>query len=116
MLKKQALSYIIPPAMKTFENIKKIALIFFILTGIAHFGSSILIANELYLKEALIANKTMDIPFILTGLIYGLSCLRLSFTNPEKDHKKLDILMISIVVIVLIALIVINLVLPDLNA
>ena len=102
--------------MKTFENIKKIALIFFVITGIAHFGSSVLIANELYLKEASIINKTMDFPFILTGLVYGLSSLRLSFANPEKDHKKLDIFLGVIVIIVLIGLVIINLVLPDLNS
>lgn len=102
--------------MKTIENIKKIALVFFVLTGIAHFGSSILIANELYLKEASIVNKVMDFPFILTGLVYGLSSLRLSFANPEKNHKKLDIFLALIVIVVLIGLVIINLVLPDINS
>lgn len=100
--------------MRTIENIKKVALIFFLITGILHLGSSALISNSLYLKQSLIINKTMDIPFIITGLIYGLSSLRLQLTSPQKPHKKLDIILISIIMLVLIGLIIINLVLPDL--
>lgn len=101
--------------MKTIENIKKVALIFFIITGLLHLGSSAFIANGLYVKNAFIVNKTMDIPFIVTGLIYGLSSLRLSLTNPEKKHKILDIILISVIILILIGLIIINLLLPDLN-
>lgn len=101
--------------MKTIENIKKVSLIFFVITGIAHLGSSILIANSLFLKEAQITNKIMDIPFILTGLLYAFSSLRIALTRPEKNHKKLDILLLAIIILVLIGLIITNLVIPDLN-
>ena len=99
--------------MKTIENIKKVSLVFFIITGIAHLGSSILIANDLILKQAEIAIKIMDIPFILTGLIYGFSSLRIALTKPDKSHKKLDILLIAIIILVLIGVMIINLVIPD---
>ena len=99
--------------MKTIENIKKVSLAFFIITGIAHLGSSILIANDLFLKQAEIAIKIMDIPFILTGLIYAFSSLRIALTKPDKSHKKLDILLISIIILVLIGVMIINLVIPD---
>ena len=101
--------------MKTIENIKKVSLVFFIITGIAHLGSSILIANELYLKEAEITHKIMDIPFILTGLLYAFSSLRIALTSPEKDHKKLDISLTVIIVLVLIGVMCINLLVPDLK-
>ncbi|MBI4232007.1 hypothetical protein HY605_02140 [Candidatus Peregrinibacteria bacterium] len=101
--------------MNTIENAKKVALVFFITTGIFHLGSSILIANEIWLKNATILNKTMDVPFVITGMIYGLASLRLSLTNPEKQHKILDIILISAIILVLIALIMINLLLPDLK-
>lgn len=101
--------------IKTIENFKKIALIFFISTGFFHLGTSILIANNLFLKNATIINKTMDIPFALTGIIYGLSSFRLSLTDPDKDHKILDISMIAITVVVMITLISINLFLPNLS-
>ncbi len=101
--------------MNTILNIKKIALLFFVITGILHIGSSIFIANELYIKPAFILNKTMDIPFIITGLIYGLSSLRLTFTNPEHEHKILDIILICVIIVTLLGLIAINLLLPDLK-
>ncbi len=101
--------------MNTIQNIKKIALIFFIVTGILHLGSSAFIANEIFLREAHILNKTMDIPFILTGLIYGFASLRIALTDPSKKHKVLDIILISVIIVVLVGLLIVNLLLPDLS-
>lgn len=100
--------------MKSIENIKKVALVFFIVTGLLHLGSSVVIANELFLKQATIINKVMDIPFILTGMIYGFASLRSSVTNPEEKHKILDVSLSIIVIIALISLIIINIFIPDL--
>lgn len=99
----------------TILNIKKVALIFFIITGLFHLGSSVLLANDLYLKPAFLLNKTMDIPFAITGLIYALSSLRLNLTNPDHAHKILDIILISVIILVLLGLIAINLFIPDLQ-
>lgn len=99
--------------MNTILNIKKVSLTFFIITGLLHLGSSIFIANQFFLKESFIVNKVMDIPFILTGLIYAASSLRLTLTDPEKNHKALDISVISIIILTLIALILINILLPN---
>jgi len=96
-------------------NIKKVALVFFIITGILHLGSSLLIANELYLKQAFILNKTMDIPLVLTGLLYGLASLRLMLTDPDKSHKLLDIILLTVILLVLAGLIFINIAVPNLN-
>lgn len=101
--------------MNTIQNIKKVALIFFVITGFLHLGSSAFIANQLFLKEAMILNKVMDIPFVVTGLIYGFSSLRLSLTNPEKQHKILDISLVCVIILALIGLILINLLLPELQ-
>jgi len=98
--------------MNTFINIKKVSLIFFIAVGIIHLGSSMLLANNVYSQISYIINKTMEIPFILTGMIYGLSSLRISFFNPENPHKILDIFLISLIITVLIALVIINLAIP----
>jgi len=99
----------------TIQNIKKVALVFFLMTGLAHLSSSALIANDLFLKEAYIASKTLDIPFILTGLIYGFSSLRITLADPESDHKRLDIILIAIIILVLAGLIAVNLIFPDLK-
>jgi hypothetical protein len=98
---------------QTLINIKKVSLIFFIIVGAVHLGSTGLISNSLYLKQAFILNRTMDIPLVLTGLIYAFSSIRLSLTNPGKTHKFLDILLISIIIIALIGLLVLNLAIPN---
>jgi len=99
--------------MDTLNNIKKVSLIFFIVIGIVHIGSSLFIANKLFLKEAIILNKTLDIPFVITALIYGFSSLRISLARKEKTHRILDAVLIGIIVVVFIGLIVINLFVPD---
>jgi len=102
--------------MKTIQNIKKVALLFFIVTGVLHLGSTAMIINNLYLKEAFIVNRVMDIPFIITGIIYGFSSIRLSVENPEGSHKIMNIVFISITVLMLAGLLFINLFLPTLKA
>jgi len=101
--------------MEKIKNIRNVSLIFFIITGVLHFGSSILIANGLFLKTTSILNKTMDIPFVMTGLIYAFSSVRLKLTDPDQSHKTLDIILICVMIIILIALIFVNLFVPDLN-
>jgi len=101
--------------MEKIKNVRNISLIFFIVTGILHFGSSILIANEIWLKEASILNKTMDVPLAVTGLLYAFSSLRIRLSSPEKDHKKLDIILICVIIFILIGLIAINLFVPELT-
>lgn len=98
----------------TLDNIKKVSLLFFVATGLIHFSANILITNALFLKEASIISKVTDIPFLLTGLIYGLSSLRITFTNTEEQHKKLDIFVFSIIIATLLVLIFINIFVPDL--
>lgn len=98
----------------TIENIKKVALIFFLVTGALHLGSSMFIANNVYAPTASVINKIMDIPLVLTGLIYGFSALRLSFADPNKSYKKLDIFLITTIIVILVALIAINIAIPNL--
>jgi len=100
---------------QTLINIKKVSLVFFILTGLIHLGSTALISNSIYLKQAFILNRTMDIPVVLTGLIYAFSSMRLSLTDPNKKHKVLDISLISIIMLVLAGLLYINLAIPNLT-
>jgi hypothetical protein len=100
---------------QTITNIKKVSLIFFIITGALHLGSSLLIANELFLKEAFILNKTMDVPLVLTGLLYGFASIRLMLTDPKKGHNVLDIFLLTVIVLALGGLIYVNLAIPNLN-
>ena len=106
--------YCIIPSMDTIQNIKKVSILFFVVIGSLHIGSTLFISNGLYLKEALIVNKTLDIPFIITGLIYGLSSLRISLAQKEKTHKILDATLGGTVIFIFLVLIAINLFVPDL--
>lgn len=55
----------------------------------------------------------MDIPFVLSGLLYALTSLRLRFTNTASDHKALDIVGISVIILALIVLLAVNILFPD---
>lgn len=101
--------------MKTIKNIKKVALLFFIATGILHLGSTALIINNMFLKEAFIVNRVMDIPFIITGIIYGFASIRLTVEKPEDSHKIMNMGFIGITVLMLAGLLFINLFLPTLK-
>ena len=100
--------------VETYINIKKVSILFFIPIGFAHIISSLFIANNLYAKQAIILNKTLDIPFIITGLIYALSSLRISLATEDKSHKILDAALIGTIVLIFIALILVNIFVPDL--
>ncbi|MFA4891319.1 MAG: hypothetical protein WC604_03130 [Candidatus Gracilibacteria bacterium] len=100
--------------MDTIQNIKKVSILFFIIIGTLHIGSTLFISNGLYLKQALIINKTLDIPFIITGLIYGLSSLRLSLAQEQKSHTILDTVLAGAIIAIFLGLIAVNLLVPDL--
>ncbi|MBT3865049.1 hypothetical protein HOE67_03225 [Candidatus Peregrinibacteria bacterium] len=101
--------------MDTLLNIKKVSFIFFAVLGLVHIGSSLFIANTLYLKEAIIINKTLDIPFIITSLIYGFTSLRIALARKEKSHRILDVVLACTVIVTFVGLILINILIPDLT-
>lgn len=57
----------------------------------------------------------MDVPFVITGLIYAFSSLKIAFTDPDKTYKALDIFLISVIILILIGLITINILIPDIK-
>ncbi len=97
--------------MKTAENIKKVALIFFIVLGLVHIVSGLMFSNNYFTPASLIVNRVLDIPFAMTGLIYALSSIY--STLDEKFHKIVNIAFIAISLIIFVALIYINLFIPD---
>jgi len=99
--------------METLSNIKKVSLLFFIVIGLLHIGSNLFIANDMYLKEAIILNRTLDIPFVITSLIYGLSSLRIALARKEKTHRMLDAVLAGTIIVIFIVLIGVNLFVPD---
>jgi hypothetical protein len=99
--------------MKTAENIKKVALIFFIVLGLTHILSGLMLSNSYLMPTSLVVNRILDIPFAMSALIYGLSATYEEIN--EKHHKTANIIFIAISILVFCVLIYINFFVPDLK-
>jgi hypothetical protein len=97
--------------MKTAENIKKVALAFFIVLGLSHIVSGLMFSNNYLMPTSLIVNRILDIPFAMSALIYGLATI---YTGLGDDkHRLLNIVFILFSVLVFLALVYINFLIPD---
>lgn len=99
--------------MKTAENIKKVALAFFIVIGLAHILSGLMFSNNYFTPATLIVNRVLDIPFAMAALIYGLTTIYCGLG--EKSHKALTTILFIFSVFVFLFLIYINFLIPDKN-
>jgi D-alanyl-lipoteichoic acid acyltransferase DltB (MBOAT superfamily) len=97
--------------MKTADNIKKVALIFFLVLGLGHIISGLMFSNNFFLPASLITNRVLDIPFAMAALIYGLSSIYTEMG--EKKHTAINIIFILISLLVFGLLLYINLLVPD---
>lgn len=97
--------------MKTADNIKKVALIFFLILGLAHIISGLMFSNNYGMPASLIINRILDIPFAMAALIYGLSSIYTEMN--EKSHKLANIAFIAISLLIFVLLLYINLLVPD---
>ncbi len=97
--------------MKTAENIKKVALVFFIVLGLAHIISGLMFSNNYFMPVSLVVNRVLDIPFAMSALIYGLSTIYTGLG--DKKHQTMNIIFIVFSVLVFLVLIYINLLIPD---
>lgn len=93
------------------SNIKKLALIFFILIGGSHILSGLMTSNGYFLPLSNDINKVLDIPFAMTALLYGFTSIEIRKDNPQK--KVYYVIMAGISVLLFLSLIYINLILPD---
>lgn len=97
--------------MKTIENLKNVALVLFIILGLTHIVSGLMFTNG-YIKElSFILNRSLDIPFAMTAVIYAGSGIYLN--SSEKTRKPLGVALILISLLIFILLIYINLLIPD---
>jgi hypothetical protein len=97
--------------MKTAENIKKVALAFFIFLGLGHIISGLMFSNNYAMPTTLIINRVLDVPFAMSALIYGLATIYSGLG--DKKHKLLNIVFILFSVLVFLGLIYINFLIPD---
>jgi hypothetical protein len=99
--------------MKTAENIKKVALIFFLILGMGHIISGLMVSNSYATSASLIVNRVLDIPFAMSALLYGISSIYMGIN--EKWLKIANKASIVISVLVFIVLIYINFLVPDIK-
>jgi hypothetical protein len=97
--------------MKTAENVKRVALILFIILGLGHIATGLMMANGYSMPLSLIINHILDIPFAMMALIYGLASIRTGFR--EGEHKITNILFIVLALLIFAALVYINIFIPD---
>ena len=98
--------------MNQLKNIQIVASIFFYIFGFVLFGLAFLVHNNLYGELPLLVIKSMDLPFALVALLYGLSSLRISLGDDVKSDM-VDAVLIFIAVFVFILLIYLNFAFKD---
>lgn len=85
---------IIKPMNKTAENINKVSFPFFAILGITHILSTLMLLNEYAPNIAGIIYKTLDLPFLLSALIYGSSAFQLGLYKIGLHSRILTIILV----------------------
>lgn len=101
----------ITPMQNTITNLNKIAFIFFAIIGLTHIIAGLMLINNYLPGPSLIVHRSLDIPFIIIGIIYGFSGLYLK-SEPKNSHK-IIIGLIAVTIITLAILLYINFFISD---
>jgi hypothetical protein len=91
--------------------LRQMALIFFMVIGLAHIITGLMVSREFFTGISNLINKVLDIPFAMIGVIFGLSNIKISSTSAKK--KTAFIFMGLICLLVLGLLLYINILIPD---
>lgn len=97
--------------MKTSDNLKKVALILFITIGLTHIVSGLMMSNNYLPDITFIINRSLDIPFAMTGLIYAFTVIYGGTGENKKGLAKIVFIAISILIFLL--LLYVNFLIPD---
>lgn len=97
--------------VKTASHLQKVSLIFFFVLGLLQILGGIWSAQGEYLPTSLIVHRILDIPFAITGLIYGFSTIH--HQKGATHQKTWGIVFLVITLLVFTLLIGINLFLAD---
>lgn len=93
--------------MNQLKNIQFVSSLFFYTLGFVIFGLILMIRNQFYGEIPLLILKSIDLPFALAALLYGLSSLRLSLGNEVKSDM-IDAILIFVAVFSFVLLIYLN--------
>lgn len=97
--------------MNSIRNLQIVSLYFLLATGLVHFFSGLMYANDYFTSTTLIINKVSDLPFLVAALFYLGSSLKLSI-DPS-PNKKLDMTLAVLGGLIFIGVLIANLVLKD---
>lgn len=93
--------------MNQIKNIQIVSGCLFYILGFFAFSLIFLIHNQSFANMPLIILKSIDLPFALVGLLYGLSSLRLSL-GKEKKSEIMDASLLFIGVFLFMILVYFN--------
>lgn len=97
--------------MKLITNIKNVALVLFIITGITHISAGLMLASNYLLPYSYIINRSFDIPFAMTAIIYGLTSIYSEIA--EQHQKPVGVIFAVMTILIFGGLLYINLLVPD---
>jgi hypothetical protein len=97
--------------MKTSDNLKKVALILFIVIGLTHIVSGLMMSNQYLPDITFVINRSLDIPFAMTGLIYAFTVIHGGMAEEKKGLAKIAFIAVSI--LIFLFLLYVNFLIPD---
>ncbi|MFC1749048.1 hypothetical protein ACFL2V_09610 [Pseudomonadota bacterium] len=97
--------------MNTSNNLKKVALILFIVIGLTHIISGLMMSNNYFPALTITLNRVLDIPFAMTGLIYAFVLIHEGIAEEKKKLASIGFIVIT--VIILLVLLYLNFLVPD---
>lgn len=92
------------------KGLRKTALIFFIVIGLTHIITGLMVSNDLYVQTTNTINKVLDIPFVFVATFFGLSNFKVS---SESKFKSLYFTIFAIICIAVLGLMIFLNLLPD---
>ncbi len=98
---------------KFYKNLNEASFYFFVMVGIAHILSGLLVANEAYTKPAWLINRILDIPFLAVSYIYLMSIIKLHLLSKGNYSRLFDLYSAIIGGILLLSILVIDLYLDN---
>ena len=96
---------------KTAENLKKIGLLFFIILGIGHIISGLMMTNNYFLPWSSTVNQILTLPFAMTAIIYGVASISTNLKDGE--HKNLNRFLIIVSLLIFVSLVYIGFLVPN---
>ncbi|MBT4384992.1 hypothetical protein HOD30_04575 [Candidatus Peregrinibacteria bacterium] len=98
---------------KIVQNVSQVSFFFFLVFGILHISLSILIAQGIAPRLPWLFFNILDLPFLLSGLLYGSTRLSLSLENITGNIKTPLMICGGISIVLFLIALYFNFLIPD---